>query len=278
MSGCWLQQVFGTSRPVIAMVHLPALPGTPGYDAAGGVEGIVRWAERDLEALQAGGVDAVMFCNENDRPYLLEVDPVVPATMARVIGELRHRIRVPFGVDVLWDPIAALAVAKAVGAAFVREVFTGTYDSDMGLWSQGAGRALRYRRQIGAEEVRLLFNINAEFASPLGARRLEEVARSVAFSSLPDALCVSGPMTGAPPSMEALQAVRAAAGSVPVFANTGVREENLAAIWPYVDGCVVGSALKVDGLTFNPVDPGRVRRFMEAVRSLRADAPAARRA
>ena len=196
----WLQEVFGVSKPVIGMVHLPALPGAPLYDAEKGMEGILEWARRDLRALQAGGIDAVMFCNESDRPYTLRADPATVAAMAAVVGRLRDEIQVPFGIDILWDPFAALAVAHATGARFVREVFTGVYASDMGFWSPSAGEVLRYRRAIGAEGVRLLFNINAEFAAPMGSRPLAEVARSVAFSSLPDAICVSGPMTSVNPT------------------------------------------------------------------------------
>ncbi len=118
------QAVFGDTRPVIAMVHLGALPGTPLHDAAGGVEGILAAAAADLAALQAAGVDAVMFGNENDRPYELKVDTASTATMAYVIGRLHDRITVPFGVNVLWDPMATMALAAATGAAFVREIFT----------------------------------------------------------------------------------------------------------------------------------------------------------
>jgi len=267
----WLREVFGVSKPVIGMVHLPALPGSPLYDAARGREGILEWARRDLHALQDGGIDAVMFCNENDRPYTLRADLVTVATMAAVVGQLRAEIRVPFGIDILWDPIAALAVAQATGALFVREVFTGVYASDMGLWSPSAGEALRYRRAIGAEKVRILFNINAEFAAPLGNRPLAEVARSVAFSSLPDGICVSGPMTGMPVRAEDLRAVKEAVGSLPVFINTGAKHENIADLLPYADGVIVGSSLKVDGITWNPVDPERVRSFMAIVRQLRGE-------
>ncbi|HHY51080.1 MAG TPA: SgcQ protein, partial [Alphaproteobacteria bacterium] len=56
------------------MVHLGALPGAPLYDAKEGLEGLVRAARRDLLALQKAGVDAVMFGNENDRPYEFSVD------------------------------------------------------------------------------------------------------------------------------------------------------------------------------------------------------------
>ena len=135
--------VFGAGKPVIAMVHLGALPGTPLHDAAGGIAGIVAAAARDLDALQAAGVDAVMFGNENDRPYELKVDAASTASMAYVIGRLGDRITVPFGVNVLWDPMATMALAAATGAAFVREIFTGTYASDMGLWAPDAGAARR---------------------------------------------------------------------------------------------------------------------------------------
>ena len=118
-----------------AMVHVGATPGAPLHDEARGVEGIVTDARADLRALQEAGFDAVMFGNEHDRPYELQVDVAATATMAYVIGRLRDEIRVPFGVNVLWDPSATLALAAATGAAFVREIFTGTYASDMGPWS-----------------------------------------------------------------------------------------------------------------------------------------------
>ena len=145
--------VFGAKKPVIAMVHLGALPGTPLYDAKAGVEGILAGAARDLDALQAAGVDAVMFGNENDRPYELKVDVASTATMAFVIGRLRDRITMPFGVNVLWDPMATMALAAATGAAFVREIFTGTYASDMGVWAPDAGAARRYQARLGISGV-----------------------------------------------------------------------------------------------------------------------------
>lgn len=269
MSRSWLGEVFGTSQPIIGMVHLPPLPGSPGYDADRGISGIIEWTERDLAALQDGGIDAVMFCNENDRPYAFRVDRVVPATMARVIGELRSRIRVPFGVDILWDPCAAIALAQATGARFVREVFTGVYESDMGLWSPDAAAALRYRRQIGADQVKLLFNVSAEFASPIGGRSPELVARSVVFSSIPDAICVSGMMTGSAVDTSLLERMRESVGDFPVFANTGVKASTLRDQFRFADGCVVGTSLKRDGITWNPVDPNRVQELMAVAREIR---------
>ena len=160
------------------MAHLPALPGTPLYDAAGGMRHARDWVARDLEALQGGGIDAIMFCNENDRPYRLDADLASVAAMADVVASLRGELSVPFGVNVLWDPRATLAVAAATGAAFAREIFTGAFAGDFGLWVRSAGDAFRYRREVSAEGCRLLFNINAEFAAPLAPRPLADVARS----------------------------------------------------------------------------------------------------
>lgn len=263
------KDIFGTDKPIIAMVHFPPLPGTPLYDVKMGVEGILNWVKRDLAALQEGGVDAVMFGNEGDRPYEFKVDTGSIATMAYVIGRLRDQIKVPFGVDVLWDPRAAIGVAAAVGAKFVREVFTNVFASDMGLWDTNAGAALRYRKLLGRDDIFLFYNINAEFAGPLTDRPLESVAKSAVFSSLADAVCVSGPMTSEPVSSSNVKKVKAAISNVPVVANTGFNVNNAAEILAVGDGAIVGSSLKVDGNTWNPVDPERVKTLMATVRKAR---------
>jgi membrane complex biogenesis BtpA family protein len=266
------RRVFGTAKPVIAMVHLGALPGAPLYDAEAGLEGLVEGARADLEALQAAGVDAVMFGNENDRPYEFEVDRASTATMGYVIGRLRGEIRVPFGVNVLWDPMSTVALAAATGAAFVREIFTGTYASDMGPWTPDAGAAMRYRDRLGRKDCLMLYNVSAEFADSLDRRPLPDRARSAVFSSIPDAVLVSGQITGEAAKMADLEAVKAVLPQVPVLANTGVKHGTVAEVLRIADGCVVGSALKVGGDTWKPVDPERAKDFMERVRDARGDA------
>jgi uncharacterized protein len=264
--------VFGTTKPVIAMVHLGALPGSPLHDAEAGLEGLVEGARADLHALQAAGVDAVMFGNENDRPYEFDVDRASTATMAYVIGRLRGEITVPFGVNVLWDPMATMAVAAATGAGFVREIFTGTYASDMGPWTPDAGKAMRYRDRLGRKDCLMLYNISAEFADSLDRRPLPDRARSAVFSSIPDAVLVSGQITGEAARMEDLEAVKAALTHVPVMANTGVKPGTVAEVLRIADGCVVGSALKQGGDTWKPVDPERAKDFMERARDARGGA------
>lgn len=265
-------RVFGTGKPVIAMVHLGALPGAPLHDTDAGLDGIVEAARADLRALQAAGFDAVMFGNENDRPYEFDVDRASTATMAYVIGRLREEITVPFGVNVLWDPMSTIALAAATGAGFVREIFTGTYASDMGPWTPDAGKAMRYRDRLGRGDLVMLYNVSAEFADSLDRRPLPDRARSAVFSSIPDAVLVSGQITGEAARMEDLEAVKAALPDVPVLANTGVKHATVAEVLRVADGCVVGSALKADGDTWKAVDPERARDFMERVRAARGEA------
>ena len=265
-----LETLFGRAKPVIAMMHLLPLPGRPLYDGRGGMAAMVDALRRDLDILQDGGVDGLLFCNEGDRPYSLRIDRAPVAAMAAVIGELRPHIRLPYGVDLLWDPMAALAVAQAVRATFVREVFTGVYDSDMGLWQPDAAAALDYRRQIGADNVRLFFNIEPEFARPVSPRPIGALAHSVVVSSLADAILISGAMAGAEANLDHIREAKAAVPGTPVLANTGVKVETVRATLAVADGVIVGTDLKHDGYTWNPVDAERVRRFMDEVHAARA--------
>ncbi len=258
-------RIFGDTKPVIAMVHLLALPGTPLYDEQGGIERIVAAARKDLEALVAARVDAVMFGNENDRPYELKVDLASTAAMAYVIGEVRPLITVPFGVNVLWDPMSSVALAAATGASFIREICTGYYASDMGPWAGRAAEPMRYRNRLGRKDLAMLYNVSAEFAHSLDQRPLPDRARSAVFSSIPDAVLVSGAITGEAAPLSQLEAVKRVLPSTPVLANTGVRHETVADVLRVADGCIVGSSLKVDGQTWNAVDPERAREFMRLV-------------
>jgi len=254
------ETVFGTQKPVIAMVHLGALPGTPLHDKERGLVGLVEAARADLTALQSAGVDAIMFGNENDRPYEFSVDTASTATMAYVIGQLRDQITVPFGT---------IALAAATGAAFCREIFTGTYASDMGYWAPDAGSAMRYRKQLGRDDLFMLYNVSAEFADSLDRRPLPDRARSAVFSSVPDAVLVSGQITGEAARMEDLEAVKVVLPDIPVLANTGVKHDTVAEVMRVANGCIVGSSLKVDGDTWNAVDPDRARDFMDRAKAAR---------
>jgi len=269
----WLTEIFGCEKPIIAMAHISALPGTPRYDAVAGMDGLIDNVRVDLEHLIQGGVDGVLFCNEDDRPYSFKAMPEQIAAMTRVVTDLRPS-EVPFGVDFLWDPIAALSVAAATGARFIREVITGTYESDMGLWSPDPAVVLRLRHNLGMDHIRLLFNVAPEFCSPLGSRSVGERAKSAIVSSLADGILVSGPMAGAEPDYSSvLEAKEAVGEDVPVLLNTGAKVDNIVEFLAVADGVIVGSSLKVDGYTWNPVDPIRVREFVSRANTARQKKP-----
>lgn len=266
----WLKEIIGTEKAIIAMCHLQALPGDPHYDEQKGMAYVLEAARADLLALQNGGVDAVMFSNEFSLPYLTDVRTETVAAMARIIGELMCDIRIPFGVNVLWDAKKSLDLAAATGALFVREIFTGVYASDFGLWNTNVGETIRHQKQVGASHVKLLFNIVPEAAQYLAGRDIESIARSTVFNNRPDALCVSGLTAGAETDAEVLKRVKDKVPGTVVLANTGMRLDNLEQQLSIADGAVVGTTFKFDGKFENAVDERRVKAFMDKVKSFRA--------
>src|SRR5262245_27045320 len=185
------------------MCHLRGLPGRPRHDAQAGMAGIYAAVRDDVLALQEAGVDGLLFCNEHDLPYSVRVGVEVAAAQAAVIGRLDNQIGVPFGVDLLWDPQSALAVARATGAAFVREVFTGVFDTDMGLLAPDFGELAGYRHAIGGDDIAIFTNVTPEFSRSVSGRPVADRARGAAFLGV-DALLISGPQAGSAVSLAEL--------------------------------------------------------------------------
>jgi uncharacterized protein len=254
---------------VIAMAHIGALPGSPGYDADGGLDKLVEGVLIDVGKLQAGGVDAVMFGNENDRPYVLKAPSEGLAAMTAIVEQVKPHLKIPFGVNYLWDPEASVAIGAVTGASFVREIFTGVFASDMGVWQPDCAKATRLRHALGRDDMKMLFNINAEFSYSLDQRPIELRAQSAVFSSKADAILVSGPLTGQAVNQSDLRRVSETVKDRPVFANTGVNKDNVVDILSIASGVIVGTHFKIDGDTWSPVDAERVKRFMAVVESLR---------
>ena len=265
----WLKEVIGTEKAIISMLHLQAMPGDPYYNKEKGIKWVVEKAREDLDALQEGGVDAIMFSNEYSLPYLTEVKRETVAAMGRIIGELQPYITVPYGVNVLWDPKASLDLAAAVDAKFIREIFTGVYASDFGLWNTCCGEVVRHQREIGAENVKLLFNIVPEAARYLADREIRQIAKSTVFNCRPDALCVSGLTAGSPTDMSTPRDVKAEGPYTVVLANTGCRKETIEGLLGIADGAVVATTFKYDGKFENQVDKNRVKEFMKIVKDFR---------
>lgn len=265
----WMKDLFQVEKPIIAMCHLQAMPGDPYYDHQGGMDKVVEMARKDLHALQDGGVDGIMFSNEFSLPYLTKVSQATVASMARIIGELKSEIKVPYGVNCLWDPIASLDLAVAVGGKFIREIITGVYASDFGLWNTNVGETVRHRIVIGAQDVRMLYNIVPEAAKYLADRNIAEIARSTEFNNRPDAMCVSGLTAGSEADTQVLKIVKESVKHTPVLCNTGCNVDNIERQLSVADGAVCATTFKYDGIFENSVDSKRVKVFMDKVKNFR---------
>ena len=265
----WIPQTFGTKKPIIAMCHLQPLPGDLYYDRDGGMAKVVDCARKEFLDLQEGGVDAVMFSNEFSLPYLTKVNPETTACMARVVGELMPLIKIPFGVNVLWDPYASIDLAAATGALFIREIMSGVYASDFGLWDTDCGAIARHRARLDQRNLKLLYNIVPEASKYLADRDIADIAKSTVFNCRPEVICVSGMTAGVGADMGVLERVKKAIPNTAVFANTGCKVNTIEGILKIADGAVVGTTFKKDGLFENSVDKARVVEFMDKVRSIR---------
>lgn len=265
----WLKEVIGTEKAIIAMCHLMAMPGDPYYDEEKGMEYVVEMAIKDLTALQEGGSDAIMFSNEFSLPYLTDVKVETVASMARVIGEIKQYIKIPYGVNVLWDAKKSLDLAVATDASFVREIFSGVYGSDFGLWNTNAGETVRHQHRIGAKNVKLIFNIVPESAAYIGRRDINEIAKTTNFNCRPDAICVSGITAGAETNIDTLKSVKEVLPDTTILSNTGVNIKTVEMHLSVADGAVVGTTFKQNGKFENHVERKRVKEFMDKVKAFR---------
>ncbi|MBU0640496.1 MAG: BtpA/SgcQ family protein [Planctomycetes bacterium] len=255
----------GVPHPVIAMLHAPALPGSPRY--GGDLADVAARVLSDAETLVAGGVHGLLLENFGDMPFFPDrVPALVVAHLTRLAHELRQRFDLPLGINVLRnDGSSALAIAHASGAAWIRvNVLCGARVTDQGLLQGIAHRLLRERAALAADEIRILADVDVKHSAPAGpARPLAEEVHDLVERGGADAVIVSGSGTGRATALEEVRQVRAAAGDTPVLVGSGVTSQTIADYLPHADGFIVGTALKVDGVPGNPVDGARVRALME---------------
>lgn len=254
--------------PVVGMLHLLPLPGAPRF--TGDRAAIRERLLADAEALAGGGVDGLMLENFGDTPFHPgALPPHVVANMTALACAVRERFDLPLGINCLRnDALAALAVAHAVGGAFIRvNVLCGARVTDQGVVEGPADRLLRERARLAATDIRIVADVDVKHSAPLGAPRplADEVADLVERGGA-DAVVVSGSGTGRPTDPDQLDAVRAAAGDAPVLVGSGVDAASIAALVGRADGVIVGSALKHGGDARAAVDPARVRELVARLR------------
>jgi len=256
------------TTPVFGMLHLPPLPGAPRF--SGDVQAVIDFALRDAETLTGHGVHGLIIENFHDAPFFPDrVPPYVVAHMTRVAREVVQRVGVPVGINVLRnDGHAALAVAHAAGAAFIRvNILAGARVTDQGLIEGRAHTLLRERAALRAEHIRIFADVNVKHSMPLGRpRALEDEVRETLERGGADAVIVTGRGTGLPTDVEDLQRAKVAAAGRPVLVASGVNPDNIRDFLMHADGFIVGTALKADGPPPQPVDAGRVRALLERAR------------
>jgi len=263
------KSLFKAERPVIGMLHLLPLPGSPRARQFG-VQGVIDAALFDAEALVQGGVNGLMLENFGDLPfYPGRVAYTTVATMTAVAQAVRTRFDLPLGINVLRnDGLSALAIAVATGAAFIRvNVLCSARLTDQGMIEGIAHDLLRERSQLNAEGISIFADIDVKHSAALAVRPLAEETEELIHRALADAVIVSGYGTGAAALVEDAQQVRQAAHDTPVLIGSGISEETIAKYLPFADGFIVGTSLKEEGRIDRPVDQRRVKALLRAIQT-----------
>jgi len=260
--------IFGAPRGLVGVIHLRALPGTPGSRDA--VEAIAEAAVAEARLYRAAGFGGLVVENMHDRPYLKRTaGPEVVAAMAVVASEIRREVALPVGIQVLAGANRqAIAVAHACGARFVRvEGFVFAHVADEGLMESDAGELLRYRRAIGAEDVRVFADVKKKHSAHAITADVDlaETARAAELF-LADGVVVTGTSTGRPADPAEVRAVSEAVG-IPTLVGSGITAQNIGA-YAHADAFIVGSSLKKDGLWSSPLDPARAEALVGAFEKL----------
>jgi membrane complex biogenesis BtpA family protein len=265
---------FWERRPLIGMVHLLPLPGSPRWNAVtSSMATVLETAVRDARALVEGGANAVLVENFFDAPFAKDlVPPHTVAALARVVSAVCEAAgeTIPIGVNVLRnDARAAIAVAHVCGARFVRiNVYVGAAVTDQGIIEGAARAAVLYRKELNAN-VALFADVFVKHAAQLGdgSVTLEDAARDAVFRGLADALIVSGTATGAPSAPDEVRRVKAAVPQTPVLVGSGFAPETAGPLLAAgANGAIVGTSVKRGGQVAAPVEPDRVRALRAAMR------------
>lgn len=259
------EKEFGHKKLMIGCVHTLGLPGTPLYDPSGGMQKIIRQAKEDAKMLEDAGFHALLYTNEADMPFQTRVATEVVAAMSAVVTEAQHGVRLPHGVNILVDPLAAMAVAHATGGRFIRGFVSGTMVGDFGFYTPDNAGLLRLRRSLAADRIRIIANVTPGFSVNLDRRPVEEIAWGAVFLGLADAVCISGLAAGVAVDATLMRKVAEKVNETPVVVGTGTTAENVVALASVADAFIVGTSLKVEGKTLNPIDPERARHFMARV-------------
>ncbi|HTJ95332.1 MAG TPA: BtpA/SgcQ family protein [Pararobbsia sp.] len=268
-----LEELFGIRKPIIGVIHLQALPGAPRYNGAA-MRDIYAAAVADARVLEAGGIDGIIVENASDMPFRRpeNIGPETVAALTAACLEIRAAVDTPIGITCVANGvIPALAVAKAVGARWVRaNQWVNAYVANEGFLNGPAPEAMRYRSAIDANDVRIFADVHVKFGAHAitADRSIPEQATDAEWFDA-DVLIASGTRTGSPTSPREVEEVRSGT-TLPVIVGSGLNPDQVPSLFAVADGAIVGQWLKHDGVWWNPVDPARVERLFNAVSKLRS--------
>lgn len=259
--------LFNINKAIIGMIHVDALPGTPKYK--GSVKAIIEKGVEEALFYQSLGISALMIENMHDVPYLRRnVGPEVTALMSIILYEIKKNIDIPLGIQILAGANKeAVAAAHSADADFIRaEGFVFAHVADEGTFNSDAGELLRYRKQIGAENILIFTDIKKKHSSHsiTADTDIVETAKAAEFF-LSDGVIITGSSTGSEPSLEEIKSVKEKVG-IPVLAGSGITADNIRAYYDYCDALIIGSYFKQKGKWFNPIDPERVKMVLDKIK------------
>ena len=260
-----INQLFGHSKPIIGVVHLLPLIGSP--QSRHSFREIRTRALSDAGVLIDNGIDGVIIENYGDAPFCPDrVEPHTTAALTLIADEIRgHHPQTPIGLNVLRnDAKSAIAIATVGDANFIRvNVHTGAMLTDQGIIQGKAHETLRYRSTLKSE-VKIFADIAVKHAVPLAPIDILASAEDTYQRGLADALIVTGTATGKSTDLNQVKSVKSAVPQTSVFVGSGVTIDNLSEVLQYADGVIVGTSIKRDGVTTNTVDADRVRTLIKA--------------
>lgn len=259
-------QTYLASRPLIGMIHLPALPGSP--RATEDLDALVEFALAEAAILERAGLDGAIVENVGDAPFFREeVEQITVAAMGIIVREVRQASRLKIGVNILRNAcLQALSIASVTGADFIRcNVVIGAYVTDQGIIQGCAAELARLRSRLD-RDIAVLGDVHVKHAAPLFDVPIEDAAADLAERGGADAVIVSGARSAFPPSYERVKAVRDVIDK-PVLIGSGVGLDNVREFYDRSDGVLIGEVdFKVDRVWGGASDEAA---YTEAVRLAR---------
>lgn len=268
-----LNKIFTAKKPIIGMIHLKPLPGSPGYDRINcDMNKIIEFAVEEAKIYEAAGIDGLQIENYWDEPFLKgeKIGYETCTALASVTYAISKAVKIPYGINVHMNGgHAAMAVACATNAKWIRVFeYVSAYISYTGLTEGIGGELARYRKALQAEDIQLFCDVNVKHGSHfiVNDRSINDLAFDAQDQGA-DNIIITGFNTGVAPTKDKILDARKGI-KIPVLLGSGINENNAIELLSVSDGAIVGSAFKTDNDMKKIVDFDKIESFMKKVKNL----------